>query len=99
MEACQHPTPRDAKLIEAKRAAFPSFMQGLVDGRLEALPETSNATADSLAGLVLEAAQPGANTEVAIQRLAALMCTPMAHNAVLDALGADGVRAAAASLA
>jgi len=63
-------------------------------------------TPNPLARLVLEAqqiiskaAQPGANTAVAIQRLAALMCTPMAHNAVLDALGADGVRAAAASLA
>lgn len=66
----------------------------------------SNTTPNPLARLVLEAqqiiakaAQPGANKAAAIGRLAELLCTPAAHNTVLDAVGVDGVRAAAASLA
>ena len=66
----------------------------------------SNATPNPLARLVLEAQQiiakaaaPGADKAVAIERLAGLLCTPVAHNVLLDTVGADEVRAAAASLA
>jgi len=66
----------------------------------------SNTTPNPLARLVLEAQQiitkaavPGANKAVAIERLAGLLCTPVAHLALLDAVGADGVRTAPAALA
>jgi hypothetical protein len=62
----------------------------------------SNTTPNPLARLVLEAqqilskaVQPGANTALAIKRLAGLLCTPVAHDALLDTFGAEGVRLAA----
>ena len=65
----------------------------------------SNTTPNPLARLVLEAqqiiskaAQPDQNKAVAIQRLAELLCKPMAHDALIDAFGAEVVQAAAASL-
>ena len=65
----------------------------------------SNTTPNPLARLVLEArqiitkaAQPGQNKAVAIERLAKLLCKPVAHEALIEACGADAVRDAVASL-
>ena len=56
----------------------------------------SNTTPNPLARLVLEAqqiiskaAQPEANKAVAIERLARLMCTPIAHGVLMDAFGPE----------
>jgi hypothetical protein len=64
----------------------------------------SDTTPNPLARLVLgaqqiitKAVQPGANTALAVQRLAGLLCTPVAHEALLDTFGAEAMRAAAAA--
>jgi hypothetical protein len=67
---------------------------------------SNTTTPNPLARLVLEAqqiitkaAQPGANTALAVQRLARLLCTPVAHEALLATFGAEVMRAAAAATA
>ena len=61
-----------------------------------------SATPNPLARLVLEAqqiiskaAQPGASTALAIKHLAGLLCTPVAHDALLETFGADALGVAA----
>ncbi|WP_323142763.1 hypothetical protein [Massilia phyllosphaerae] len=65
---------------------------------------SNTTTSNPLARLVLEAQQiiaaatlPGANTALAVQCLAGLLCTPVAHEVLLDTFGAEAMRAAAAA--